>query len=57
MTLVRNLIILALILGLVLVALKLIVPMIAWVFQLVVTLTCLVAIGIAVIYLYQKLRT
>jgi len=57
MTLVRNLIILALILGLVLVALKLIMPMIAWAFQLVITLTCLVVIGIAVIYLYQKLRT
>ena len=57
MTLVRNLIILALILGLVLVALKLIMPMIAWAFQLGITLTCLVVIGIAVIYLYRKLRT
>ena len=58
MTLVRNLIILALILGLVLVALKLIfLPMIAWAFQLVITLTCLVVIGVAVIYLYRKLRT
>ena len=57
MTLFRNLIILALILGLVFIALKLITPMIAWAFQLVVTLLLLIAVGIAVIYLYQKLRT
>ena len=57
MTLVRNLSILALILGLALVALKLILPMIAWAFQLVIMLTCLVVIGVAVIYLYRKLRT
>jgi hypothetical protein len=56
MDLLRNLVIFALILGLSLLALKIIVPIVAWAFQLVVTLVLLGAIGIAIIYLYQKLR-
>lgn len=56
MDLLRNLVIFALILGLSLIALKLIVPIVAWAFQLVVTLVLLGVIGIAIIYLYQKLR-
>ncbi len=56
MELLRNLVIFAFILGLSLLALKIIVPIVAWAFQLVVTLVLLGAIGIAIIYLYQKLR-
>ena len=56
MRLLRSLVILALILGLVLLALKIVVPVIAWAFQLSMTLLLLGAIGFAVIYLYRKLR-
>ena len=56
MNLLRNLVILALILGLVLIAVKIIMPILAWAFQLAVTLILLGVIGIAIIYLYQKLR-
>ena len=56
MGLLKNLIIIALIVGLVLVALKLVVPIVAWVFQLAITVIFLVAIGIAIIFLYRKLR-
>ncbi|MCZ6680001.1 MAG: hypothetical protein O7E52_22440 [Candidatus Poribacteria bacterium] len=56
MRLLRSLVILALILGLVLLALKIVVPVFAWAFQLAMTLLLLGAIGFAVIYLYRKLR-
>ena len=56
MELFRNLIILALIVGLALIALKIVMPILAWVFQLVVTIVLLGAIGVAIVYLYQKLR-
>ena len=56
MAMLRNLIIIALILGLALIALKLVMPIVAWVFQLAITLIFLVAIGIAILFLYRKLR-
>ena len=56
MGLLRNLVILALILGLILFALKIILPAIVWVFQLAITLILLGAIGLAIMYLYRKLR-
>ena len=56
MRLLKNLGLLALILGLVFIALKLIIPIVSWAFQLVITLTLLGVIGIAIIYLYRKLR-
>ena len=57
MGLLRNLIILVLILGLILLALKLVVPILTWVFQLAITFIMLGAIGIGIFYLYRKLRT
>jgi hypothetical protein len=56
MGLLRNLVILALILGLILFALKIVLPIIGWVFQLAITLILLGVIGFAIIYLYRKLR-
>jgi hypothetical protein len=56
MGLLRNLIIVALILGLALLALKVVTPLLAWAFQLAVTLILLGVIGLAIIYLYGKLR-
>ncbi len=56
MGLLRNLVILALILGLILFALKIVLPIIGWVFQLAITLILLGVIGLAIIYLYRKLR-
>ena len=56
MNLLRNLAIFALILGLALIAMKIIMPILAWAFQLAVTLILLGVISIAIIYLFQKLR-
>ena len=56
MGLLKNLIIIAVILGLALLALKIVMPLIAWVFQLAVTLILLAVIGVAILYLYRKLR-
>ena len=57
MGLIRNLAILVLIFLLILVALKIVLPVIAWAFELAFTLIVLGAIGFAIVYLYRKLRT
>lgn len=57
MGIVRNLVILVLIFLLILIALKLVLPVIAWAFELAFTLIVLGAIGFAIVYLYRKLRT
>jgi len=56
MGLLRNIVIIAMILGLVLLTLKIVMPLIAWAFQLAVMLILLAGIGLAIIYLYGKLR-
>ncbi len=57
MGLLKNIVILALIFLLILIALKLVLPVIAWAFELAFTLILLGAIGFAIVYLYRKLRT
>lgn len=56
MPLFRKLIILALIVGLALIAVKLVLPFAIWVFEVALTVLVLIAIGIAIVYLHQKLR-
>lgn len=56
MKLLRNLVIVALILILVYIALEIIIPAVFWVLKVIVTLVLLIAIGVAVFYLYRKLR-
>ena len=56
MRLLRNLAILVLIFLLILIALKFVLPVITWVFELAFTLILLGAIGFAIVYLYRKLR-
>ena len=56
MGIVRNLVILVLIFLLILIALKLVLPIITWAFELAFTLIVLGAIGFAIVYLYRKLR-
>ncbi len=56
MGLLRNLVILALIFLLILIALSMVLPIIAWAFKLVFTLILLGVIGFAIVYLYRKLR-
>lgn len=56
MGLLRNFVILVLIFVLILVALSMILPIIAWAFELAFTLILLGAIGFAIVYLYRKLR-
>ncbi len=57
MGLLRNFFILGLIFILILIGLKLVLPVIAWVFELAFTLILLGVIGCAIVYLYRKLRT
>ena len=57
MGLLKNIVILVLIFLLIVIALKLILPVIAWAFELAFTLILLGAIGFAIVYLYRKLRT
>ena len=57
MPLLRKLIILALIVVLALIAVMLILPIAVWVFQFVATVLALLAIGLALVYLFRKLRT
>ena len=57
MGLLRNVVILVLICVLTLLVLSMILPIIAWVFELAFTLILLGAIGFAIVYLYRKLRT
>jgi hypothetical protein len=61
MKLLRNLVLLALILVLVYFAFQIIIhivfPIVSWIFEIVVTVVLLIAIGVAVIYLYRKLRS
>ena len=56
MRLLRNLVFLALILGLIFIALGIITPIVSWAFKLVINLFLLGLIGVAIIYLYRKLR-
>ena len=57
MGLLRNVVILVLICVLTLLVLSMILPIIAWAFELAFTLILLGAIGFAIVYLYRKLRT
>lgn len=57
MGLLKNIVILVLIFLLIVIALKLILPVIAWAFELAFTLILLGAIGFTIVYLYRKLRT
>ena len=57
MGLLKNIAILVLIFLLILIALSLILPVIAWAFELAFTLILLGAIGFAIVYLCRKLRT
>ena len=57
MGLLRNFIILVLIFVLILLALSMILPIIAWAFELAFTLILVGAIGFAIVYLCRKLRT
>ena len=57
MGLLRNFFILGLIFILILIGLKLVLPVIAWAFELAFTLILLGVIGCAIVYLYRKLRT
>ena len=57
MGLLRNLVILVLIFILIFIALGMVLPIIAWAFELAFTLILLGAIGFAIIYLCRKLRT
>ena len=56
MGLIKNLAILVLIFVLILIGLKIVLPVIAWAFELAFTLIVLGAIGFAIVYLYRKLR-
>ena len=56
MGLLRNLVILALIFLLILIALSMVLPIIAWAFKLAFTLVALGLVGFAIVYLYRKLR-
>ena len=56
MGLLRNLVILALILVLILLGLSMVLPIIAWVFKLAFTLVALGLIGFAIVCLCRKLR-
>lgn len=56
MGLLRNLVIIALILLLALIALQIVLPIIAWVFKLALGFILLAAISLTIIYLYRKLR-
>lgn len=56
MGLLRNLVIIALILLLVLIALQIVLPIITWVFKLALGFILLAAISLTIIYLYRKLR-
>lgn len=57
MRLLKNLVILALIFALILIALNIVLPVIAWAFKLAFMLVVLGLIGFAIVYLYGKLRT
>ncbi len=57
MGLLRNLVILVLIFILIFIALGMVLPIIAWAFELAFTLILLGAIGFAIMYLCRKLRT
>ncbi len=57
MGLLRNLVILVLIVALILIALNIVLPVIAWAFKLAFMLIVLGLIGFAIVYLYGKLRT
>ncbi len=57
MGLLKNLAILVLIFLLILIAFRLVLPVIAWAFELAFTLIVLGAIGFAIVYLCCKLRT
>lgn len=57
MGLLKNFAILVLIFLLILIALRLVLPVIAWAFELAFTLIVLGAIGLAIVYLCRKLRT
>lgn len=56
MGLIKNLAILILIFVLILIGLRIVLPVIAWAFELAFTLIVLGAIGFAIVYLYRKLR-
>ena len=56
MGLLRNFVILVLIFVLILLALSMILPIIAWAFELAFTLILVGAIGFAIVYLCRKLR-
>ena len=56
MRLFRKFIFLVLILGHALIAVQLVLPLAIWVFEVALTVLALMAIGIAIVYLYQKLR-
>lgn len=57
MGLLKNIAILVLIFLLFLTALQIVLPVVAWVFELAFTLILLGAIGFAIVYLCRKLRT
>ena len=57
MGLLRNLVILALVFLLILVALSMVLPIIAWAFKLTFTLVALGLVGFAIVCLCRKLRT
>jgi hypothetical protein len=57
MGLLRNLVILVLIFTLIFIALGMVLPIIAWAFELAFTLILLGAIGLAIVCLCRKLRT
>ncbi len=57
MGLLRNLVILVLIFTLIFIALGMVLPIIAWAFELAFPLILLGAIGFAIMYLCRKLRT
>ena len=56
MGLIKNLAILVLIFLLIVIGLRIVLPVIAWAFELLFTLIVLGAIGFAIVYLYRKLR-
>ena len=56
MGLLKNIAILVLIVLLSLIALSIVLPIIAWAFELAFTLIVLGAIGFAIVYLYRRLR-
>lgn len=57
MVLLKSFVVLVLIFLLILVALKVVLPVITWAFELAFTVILLGAIGFAIVYLYRKLRT